>query len=71
MPLLLMKNMSKICAITGKKGSSGNNRSHACNATLRRFEPNLFKKKVKNPKTGLMETMKVSARAIRTLDRAA
>lgn len=39
------------------------------NATLRRFNPNLFVKKVKDPKTGRMVKMKVSARALRILDR--
>ncbi|MBI4234858.1 50S ribosomal protein L28 [Candidatus Peregrinibacteria bacterium] len=61
--------MSRICDITGKKPSVGNKRSHAMNATLRRFNPNLFVKKVKDPKTGRMVKMKVSARALRILDR--
>ncbi|BGI50802.1 MAG: 50S ribosomal protein L28 [Arsenophonus endosymbiont of Ceratovacuna japonica] len=33
--------MSRICQITGKRPMSGNNRSHAMNATKRRFLPNL------------------------------
>ena len=63
--------MAKVCQITGKKPARGNNRSHACNATIRRFEPNLFKKKVKNPKTGRVEKMRLSAKALKTLDKAA
>ncbi|MDD3861796.1 MAG: 50S ribosomal protein L28 [Candidatus Gracilibacteria bacterium] len=59
--------MSKVCQITGAKPSVGNNRSHALNATKRRFEPNLLKKKVFDPKTGKMKTMKISASALRTL----
>ena len=35
--------MSKICQATGKKPMVGNNRSHAMNATKRRFLPNLQK----------------------------
>ena len=33
--------MSRVCQVTGKRPVSGNNRSHAMNATKRRFLPNL------------------------------
>lgn len=33
--------MSKVCQVTGKRPAVGNNRSHAKNATKRRFLPNL------------------------------
>ena len=33
--------MSKVCQVTGKRPAVGNNRSHANNATKRRFLPNL------------------------------
>ena len=33
--------MSRVCAICGKKPSTGNNRSHSMVATKRRFNPNL------------------------------
>ena len=59
--------MSKVCQITGARSSVGNNRSHAMNATKRRFEPNLMKKRVYDPKTGSMKTVKISASALRTL----
>lgn len=61
--------MSKVCQITGKKPSVGNNRSHACNATKRRFLPNIIKKKVFDPKTGTMKRMKISVNALRTLNK--
>lgn len=61
--------MSKVCQITGKKPSTGNNRSHACNATKRRFLPNIIKKKVFDPKTGTMKKMKISVNALRTLNK--
>lgn len=35
--------MSRICDICGKEAMSGNNRSHAMNATKRKFQPNLSK----------------------------
>ncbi|WP_018692145.1 50S ribosomal protein L28 [Algicola sagamiensis] len=33
--------MSRVCQVTGKRPTVGNNRSHANNATKRRFLPNL------------------------------
>ncbi|WP_339386183.1 50S ribosomal protein L28 [Vibrio caribbeanicus] len=33
--------MSRVCQVTGKRPVTGNNRSHARNATKRRFLPNL------------------------------
>jgi large subunit ribosomal protein L28 len=33
--------MSRVCQVTGKRPVTGNNRSHALNATKRRFLPNL------------------------------
>ncbi|TOQ09902.1 50S ribosomal protein L28 [Vibrio parahaemolyticus] len=33
--------MSRVCQVTGKSPVTGNNRSHARNATKRRFLPNL------------------------------
>lgn len=61
--------MSKVCQITGKKPSSGHNRSHACNATKRRFLPNLVIKRVFDPKTGKMKKMKIAASALRSLNK--
>ncbi|MCF7792895.1 MAG: 50S ribosomal protein L28 [Candidatus Cloacimonetes bacterium] len=37
--------MSKVCDICGKGAQVGNNRSHALNATKRKFYPNLQKMK--------------------------
>ena len=37
----LLGRMSRVCAICGKKPSTGNNRSHSMVATKRRFNPNL------------------------------
>ncbi len=33
--------MSRVCQVTGKRPAVGNNRSHAMNATRRRFLPNI------------------------------
>ncbi len=62
--------MSRVCEITGAKPSVGNNRSHACNATKRRFLPNLIVKRVFDPSTGKMRKMKISVAALRTLSKA-
>ncbi|MBU1151995.1 50S ribosomal protein L28 [Patescibacteria group bacterium] len=59
--------MSKVCQITGKKPSAGNNRSHACNATKRRFMPNLITKRVLDTKTGKMKKMKIATSTLRTM----
>lgn len=57
--------MSRTCAITGKKALSGNNRSHSLRATRRKWNVNL--QKVKVLVDGKPQTVKVSARALRTL----
>ncbi|GAA3323455.1 hypothetical protein GCM10020331_047390 [Ectobacillus funiculus] len=36
--------MARVCAITGRKARSGNSRSHAMNATKRKWGANLQKK---------------------------
>lgn len=51
---------------TTRKPLFGNNRSHAMNATKRRFNLNLLKIKIKN-KDGIYETHKVTVREYRTL----
>ena len=61
--------MSRVCEITGKGPHSGQKRSHACNATKRRFLPNLVTKKVLDPKTGRMKRMKIAASTLRTLSK--
>lgn len=61
--------MSKVCQLTGKKPLSGNNVSHANNKTRRVQEPNLQKKKLWNERKKRWETVKVSAKALRTIDK--
>lgn len=61
--------MSRICEITGKKVMVGNNVSHANNKTKRKFYPNLQIKKFFVPETGETVVLKVSANAIRTIDK--
>ncbi len=61
--------MSRICQITGKKMMSGNNVSHSKRRTKRRFYPNLFDKKFYLPEEDRWITLKVSAKAIRTINK--
>ena len=63
------KVMSRICQITGKKVMVGNNVSHANNKTKRKFYPNLQTKKFFVPETGETVILKVSTKAIRTINK--
>ena len=63
------KVMSRICQVTGKKVMVGNNVSHANNKTKRKFYPNLQTKKFYVPETGETVILKVSAKAIRTINK--
>ena len=59
--------MSRICEITWKRTWIGNKRSHSMRATKRKFYPNLFYKNVKDPVTGRVYRIKVSAKGLKTL----
>lgn len=59
--------MARVCAMTGKKGSTGNRRSHSMRATRRTFKANIQKKRVFDPVTGSFHRMKVSTSYLRTL----
>lgn len=59
--------MSKVCQLTGAKPKSGHMVSHSNRKTKRRFVPNLVKKSVIDPKTGAKVSLKITARALRTL----
>jgi large subunit ribosomal protein L28 len=61
--------MAKRCPITGKSPKSGNNVSHANNKTKRRFNPNLVSKRVWVPEEKRWVRMKISTRALKTLDK--
>lgn len=61
--------MARICDITGKKVMVGNNVSHSNRKTKRKFYPNLQTKKFFIPESGEWITLKVSASALRTIDK--
>lgn len=61
--------VSRRCQITGKGVLSGNNVSHANNKTRRRFLPNLQVTSLLSDVLGREVRMRLSTRAIRTIER--
>ena len=61
--------MSRVCQLTGKRPVAGNNVSHSKRRTKRRFLPNLITKKFYIPELDRWETMKISASALRTINK--
>lgn len=61
--------MARVCQITGKRAQTGNNVSHANNRTKRKFYPNLHKKRFFIPEENKWITLKVSANAIKTINK--
>ena len=61
--------MSKKCCLTNKSILMGNNRSHAMNATRRKFLPNLQKHKFWIESQNKFISLKVSTKAIRIIDK--
>jgi large subunit ribosomal protein L28 len=61
--------MARVCQITGKKTKVGNNVSHANNKTKRTFAPNIQKKRFFLPEENRWITLKLSAKAIKTISK--
>ena len=61
--------MAQVCEICGKKPMSGNKVSHANNKTRRTFEPNLHEQRFWVPSMNRFVRLKVSAKAIKTIDK--
>lgn len=61
--------MSKVCQITGKRVIVGNRVSHSNEKNKRKFEPNLFKKKLYWAEKDEYITLKVSAAGLRTISK--
>lgn len=59
----------KICQITGKRAQVGNNVSHSNKKTKRTFAPNLRTKRFFLEEEGRWVTLKVSANAMRTINK--
>ena len=61
--------MARRCAVSKKKPLVGNNVSHANNKTKRRQYPNLQWKRLFVPELGRSVRLRLSTRAIRTIDK--
>ena len=61
--------MSRVCELTGKKVMTGNHVSHSNRKIKRKFYPNLQTKKFFIPELNKWVTLKVSAAAIRTINK--
>ena len=61
--------MSRICKISGKRPKVGNNVSKANNRTKRKQYPNLQNKKIFVPEIGRNIKLKLSTKAIKTIDK--
>ena len=61
--------MSKVCQVTGKRPSVGNNVSHANNKTRRRFMPNLHSHRFWVESEQRWVRLRVSGKGLRTIDK--
>ena len=61
--------MSRVCNITGKKAMVGNNVSHSQRKTKRTFSVNLIKKRFFVPEENQWVTLKLSASALKTINK--
>ena len=60
--------MARVCEITGKRPHVGNKVSHANNKSKRRFYPNLQTKRFFIPEEDKWITLKLSTKAIKTIN---
>ncbi|MCK4541290.1 MAG: 50S ribosomal protein L28, partial [Spirochaetales bacterium] len=61
--------MARRCSITGKSPLAGNNVSHAKNRTNRWQKPNIQQKRIFVPELSRHVKLKVSTRALRTINK--
>lgn len=59
----------RVCDLTGKRAIVGNNVSHSNRKTKRRFYPNLQDKKFFIPEENKWITLRVSTKAIKTINK--
>lgn len=64
-----LKQMSRICQVTGKKAVVGNNVSHSKRRTKRKFYPNLFVKRYYLAEEERWISLKVSTSGIRLINK--
>lgn len=61
--------MSRVCQITGKRPTSGNNVSHAKNRTRRRFLPNLHTHRIWVESESRYVKLRLSTKGLRLIDK--
>ncbi|MDP4587057.1 MAG: 50S ribosomal protein L28 [Flavobacteriales bacterium] len=61
--------MARVCQLTGTRMMVGNNVSHSNRKTKRRFYPNLVKKRFFLESQGEYVTLKITASALRTVNK--
>lgn len=61
--------MARVCQVSGKRPMAGNNVSHSQRKTKRVQRPNLIKKRIFIPEEGRTVTLRISARALRTMNK--
>jgi large subunit ribosomal protein L28 len=57
------------CALSGRKTSFGNTRSHARNKQRRTWKANVHRHRIFNADTGSVQMLYLSAKALRTLSK--
>lgn len=61
--------MSRVCQITGKRPTTGNNVSHANNKTRRRFLPNIQSRRVWVEEENRFVSLRISTKGQRIMDK--
>ncbi|HIF19435.1 MAG TPA: 50S ribosomal protein L28 [Gammaproteobacteria bacterium] len=61
--------MAKVCEVTGKRTTSGNNVSHANNRTRRKFFPNLHTHRIWVESQNKYIKLRLSKKGLRTIDK--
>ena len=61
--------MSRVCQVTGKQPTSGNNVSHANNKTRRRFLPNLHTHRIWVESEKRYVKLRLSTKGLRLIDK--
>lgn len=61
--------MAKVCQVTGKRPTTGNNVSHAHNKTRRRFLPNLHKHRFWVESENRWIRLRLTASGMRVIDK--
>ena len=61
--------MSRVCSVSGKGLARGNKVSHSNNKRRKVWEPNLQSKRIFDTESGQYVRIKVSRRALKTIDK--